>query len=169
MSKQKPAIIALLSLLLILTACSNDSISTPAPTEAPVPMGPTTTRTEEPIILRLELTGEVWDEKFIKGLSGRTSLDGGMLFDFKDTVSNAFQMEQTLIPLSIAFISEELRIVDILDMKPLSRERYKPSTYYRYAIEVNQGFFSRNHIAVGTRVEFRPSPIDGYIDIVFFR
>jgi len=167
MSKHKPAIIALFTLLLILSACGNDSVSTSVPAEKPVATGSAISRKEEPVTLRLETTGEPWGKKFLKGLSGRTSLDGGMLFDFGATVSNGFQMEETLIPLSIAFISAELRIVEILDMEPLSSKPYTPSTAYRYAIEVNQGFFTQNDIDVGNRIEFRPSSNEGYIDIVF--
>ena len=65
MSELRTVIIALAILLIILPACTSDSESVPA-----------TTQTVEPITLQLELTGEPWGETFLKGLSGRTSLDG---------------------------------------------------------------------------------------------
>ncbi|MFC2027313.1 DUF192 domain-containing protein [Chloroflexota bacterium] len=151
----------LITFLVLLSACSNNTDSTPTPTATP-------TQTFEPVTLQLEPTGEAWSDKFMQGLSGRTSLEGGMLFDFEDTVTFGFQMKETLIPLSIAFISEEFLIVDILDMEPLTAEHYGPSASYRYAIEVNQGFFTQNNIAVADRVEFQPSTVEGYISIVFF-
>lgn len=169
MSKLRTAIIALAILLIILPACTSDSESVPATTQTPLITESPPTQTVEPITLQLELTGEPWGEKFLKGLSGRTSLDGGMLFDFEDTVTFGFQMEDTLIPLSIAFVSEELLIVKILDMEPLSKEHYGPSASYRYAVEVNQGFFTQNRIEVGNQVEFQPSTVEGYTNIVFLR
>ena len=96
-------------------------------------------------------------EKISVGLSRRSSLpqDGGMLFIFDKTVTYPFWMRDTYIPLSIAFISEEGVIVDIQDMDPLSERSHYPAQSYRYALEVNQGFFQRNGIGVGSRVEFR--------------
>ena len=96
-------------------------------------------------------------EKRMLGLSRRASLpqDGGMLFVFGETVSYPFWMKDTYIPLSIAFISEEGLMVDIQDMEPLSERSHYSTQPYRYALEANQGFFQRNGIAVGGRVEFR--------------
>jgi len=169
MSKLRTVIIALATLLIILTACTSDSETVPATTQTPLITESPPTQTVEPVTLQLELTDEPWGDKFLQGLSGRTSLEGGMLFDFEDTVTFGFQMEETLIPLSIAFISEELLIVKIMDMEPLSKEHYGPSASYRYAVKVNQGFFTQNGIEVGNRVEFQPSTAEGYTNIVFLR
>ena len=90
-----------------------------------------------------------------------------MLFDFEKTVNAAFQMRDTLIPLSIAFISEENTIVDILDMQPLAAELYYSDEPYRYAIEVNQGFFRENQIQTGDRIEFRETGSEDSLTVVF--
>ena len=155
-------IIALAIILLLVPACNDDS------TPTPVTIQPTPTQSNESISLLLEHTGEPYSEAFKKGLSGRTSLKGGMLFDFKDTVTVGFQMRETLIPLSIAFISEEYVIVDIQDMEPLALDSYLPANPYQYAIEVNQGYFEENGITVGGQIEFQEAQ-PGFISVIFLK
>jgi uncharacterized membrane protein (UPF0127 family) len=90
-----------------------------------------------------------------RGLMGRTSLEDGtgMLFVFPRTVSSAFWMKDTLIPLSIAFIDEQGVIVDIQDMQPLDETLHYPADAYRYALEVPQGWFSRAGVVVGQHAQ----------------
>ncbi len=60
----------------------------------------------------------------------------------------------TLVPLSIACIVSEGRIVDIQDMKPLDDPpSYVSAKPARYALEVNQGFFEERGVKVGDRAE----------------
>jgi len=150
------ALIALVFLAL-LGACDN---SHPSPTLAP---------TVTHVSLKVETAGAVWGDKFIRGLGGRTSLDGGMLFDFNEMVRVSFQMRETLIPLSIAFIAANGVIVDIQDMEPLSEKEYIPKKPHRYALEVNQGYFAENGISVGDRVEFQPTDSPDYVTVLFLR
>jgi uncharacterized protein len=91
------------------------------------------------------------------GLSRRQSLpeQAGMLFVWPAEQHGAFWMKDTYIPLSIAFISDDGRIMEIQDMEPLSEELHIPARPYRYALEVNQGFFDRNGIAAGDRAELQ--------------
>lgn len=94
------------------------------------------------------------------GLMKRTSLPEmqGMLFDFSsygDTVSIPFYMKDTLIRLSIAFISADGVIVDIQDMEPLTETLHHPARPYKYSLEVNQGWFQRYGIKVGDKVELQ--------------
>ena len=90
-----------------------------------------------------------------RGLMFRTSLpaDAGMLFVFPDDTDGPFWMKDTNVPLSIAFIGAEGRIVSIKDMTPLSTDLTLPGARYRYALEVNQGFFGRGGVRVGDRAE----------------
>ena len=105
------------------------------------------------------VTAEVADttERMLRGLMFRTYLppNRGMLFDFGDTMLVPFYMKNTYIPLSIAFISAEGIILDILDMEPLDEESKAPAHPYRYALEVNQGFFEAHGLKTGDRVAFR--------------
>ncbi|MCM8814316.1 MAG: DUF192 domain-containing protein, partial [Candidatus Omnitrophica bacterium] len=56
-----------------------------------------------------------------KGLMNRASLppSQGMLFVFEQNCTPAFWMKDTQIRLSIAFLSEDKKIVDIQTMEPL--------------------------------------------------
>ena len=107
----------------------------------------------------VEVRAEVADERAERqtGLMGRTELapDAGMLFVFGRERDLSFWMRNTLIPLSIAYISADGRIVDIQDMEPLDDEppSYASAEPAKYALEVNQGFFAERGVEVGGTVE----------------
>jgi uncharacterized membrane protein (UPF0127 family) len=95
-----------------------------------------------------------------RGLMYRTSLpdDAGMLFVFATDGTGAFWMKNTLIPLSIGFIDSKWTLLEVLDMPvepdPASPQKfYAPGQPYRYALEVNQGYFAKRGIAPGARFE----------------
>ncbi len=95
-------------------------------------------------------------EERAQGLMGRRHLgkEEGMLFVFEEEGYHRFWMKDTLIPLSIAFIDREGRIVQITDMKPLTLTSHAPPKPILYALEMTQGWFSKNGIKVGDRVRF---------------
>ena len=97
-----------------------------------------------------------------RGLMFREELaeDGGMLFVYVEDTEAGFWMKDTLIPLSIAFIAADGTILDIQDMESRSEDTHRPSEAYRYALEVNQGWFQRNGFDVGDRVEI-PDLVNG--------
>ncbi len=104
----------------------------------------------------VEVEVEVADEKEERreGLMHRESLceDCGMLFVYQENVLDSFWMKNTEIPLSIAFISEDGTINEIQQMEPNTTDPHTPSDRYRYALEVNQGFFQENDIDAGDQV-----------------
>jgi uncharacterized membrane protein (UPF0127 family) len=63
-------------------------------------------------------------------------------------------MKNTLIPLSIAFIASDGRIIEIKDMEPLNQSVVRSSRSVRYALEVSQGWFSRAGINIGDVLQF---------------
>jgi len=85
------------------------------------------------------------------GLMHRKHLvDGaGMLFIFDRDQVMSFWMKNTLIPLSIAFIAADGRIVEIKDMQPHDLNPVISSRSVRYALEVPQGWFSRAGVKPG--------------------
>src|SRR5215203_1946053 len=89
------------------------------------------------------------------GLMGRSALaeEAGMLFVFEQELILWFWMKDTLIPLSIAYIDAEGRIVDIQDMQPLDETDHPSAEPAQYALEVNQGFFEGRGIVIGGMVE----------------
>jgi uncharacterized membrane protein (UPF0127 family) len=93
----------------------------------------------------------VTDEQRAIGLMFRAGLpDGeGMLFVFERDQRLSFWMQNTFIPLSIAFISADGRIDEIRDMRPLDLTPVASSAQARYALEVPQGWFDRAGVRVG--------------------
>ncbi len=91
-----------------------------------------------------------------KGLMGRTHLgeNEGMLFIFEKEGYHGFWMKNTLIPLSIAFIDREYKIVAIADMEPLTLESHPPPKPVLYALEMRKGWFLANGVKVGDSIRF---------------
>ena len=106
---------------------------------------------------RSEVEVEIADDEAEqrRGLMERTELDenAGMLFVFDREAPRSFWMRNTLIPLSIAYIASDGRIVDIQDMQPLDETSHPSAEPAQYALEVNQGFFAERGIEVGDVVE----------------
>lgn len=91
------------------------------------------------------------------GLSQRDRLDPerGMLFVFSEAAPRTFWMKDTRIALSIAFLDDEKRVLNVLAMAPLQTEqRYPSAGDAAYALEVNQGWFEAHGIAEGGLAEF---------------
>jgi len=87
-----------------------------------------------------------------QGLMFRESLEEGrgMLFIFPDAQTRSFWMRNTLIPLDIAYIDENLRIVDIQAMTPQTEDPHPSAEPAMFALEVPQGWFRERGIDVGS-------------------
>jgi uncharacterized membrane protein (UPF0127 family) len=93
-----------------------------------------------------------------RGLMGRTQLapNGGMLFVFEQSARHCFWMRNTPLPLSIAFVDADGRIVSLADMQPHTETLHCPPADIRYALEVRQGEFRRRGIAPHAQVDGLP-------------
>ena len=99
-----------------------------------------------------------------RGLMGREHLaaDAGMLFLYPDDQAggSGFWMYRTLIPLDIAFIDGQGRIVSTHTMQPCGSGDpadcavTRPGASYRAALEVNAGTFEALDIEVGNCVSW---------------
>ncbi len=89
-----------------------------------------------------------------RGLMKRKSLGSreGMLFVFEADQRLVFWMKDTLVPLSIAFLSSEGRILQIEDMVPRSEKAVRSRLSARYALEVPQGAFDEVGAVEGSSV-----------------
>ncbi|MEO0108184.1 MAG: DUF192 domain-containing protein [candidate division WOR-3 bacterium] len=88
------------------------------------------------------------------GLMHRQSLreDAGMLFVFDTPGFYPFWMHNTHIPLSIAFLSDDSTVLEIQDMTPEDiTSLHVAKRPFRYALEVNQGWFEAHGIVPGMR------------------
>jgi uncharacterized membrane protein (UPF0127 family) len=88
------------------------------------------------------------------GLMNRFSLqpDHGMLFVFRTAQPQAFWMKNTYVPLSIAFIGSDGRILNIEDMAPLTESTHPSQGLARYALEMKKGWFDQHGIKSGDSV-----------------
>lgn len=110
-------------------------------------------------LLKVEVAATV-EEKRV-GLMNRKNLpeNEGMMFIFSPPEPAAFWMKNTLIPLSLAFVDENLRIVKLNDLNPpvsvVQRDpaRAESDGPVLMVIEVNQGWFKKKKISLNAKVE----------------
>lgn len=90
-----------------------------------------------------------------EGLMYREDLaeDAGMLFIFPESAVRGFWMQNTYIPLDIAFMDPSFRIVDIQQMEPMTTDQHTARAPFMYALEVNQGWFEARGIGVGAQAQ----------------
>ena len=103
---------------------------------------------------RLEVELADGPDQRSRGLMFRQSLpdSAGMLFRYAFDTRGGFWMQNTYVPLSIAFIDGDGRIVDILEMEPLTTEVHTPRVAYRWALEVHQGWYEAHGVGGGDLV-----------------
>lgn len=136
-------VLALLSLLPIVVVCASEGGAATIPLSV------------EGHTLQVEVARSPLERA--QGLMFRKEMgaDHGMLFAFEEERIQSFWMKNTYLPLSIAFIDRDKRIVNLHDMAPNNSERtYESTAPVLYALEVNQGWFARNGVGVGDVVTF---------------
>ena len=77
----------------------------------------------------------------------------GMIFIFEYDMILTFWMKNTPTALSIAYIDKNGIIRDIFDMTPFSLAGVQSTSSVRYALEVPKGWFQKNGIKPGDKVE----------------
>jgi uncharacterized membrane protein (UPF0127 family) len=139
----------MISPLLSLFAALMLAVSPPVPA-ADLPMRTLTIRDQK---LTVEVASTA--ETRATGLMNRFSLrqDHGMLFVFEAPQPLAFYMRNTYIPLSIAFIDSQGRILNIEDMQPKDESTHWSKGLALYAVEMRQGWFAAKGIGAGDVVE----------------
>jgi uncharacterized membrane protein (UPF0127 family) len=93
------------------------------------------------------------------GLMYRFSLkpDHGMIFVFENAEPQGFWMKNTYIPLSIAFIGNDGRILNVADMAPKDESTHWSNGPAQYALEMRKGWFAEHGIGAGDKVEGLPA------------
>ena len=92
-----------------------------------------------------------------RGLMGRRRVPEGtgMVFLYPEDVTEAYWMKNTLVPLSIAFVAADGRVVSVAEMTPCKADpcpSYPPAGPYRYAVELGAGSFGAAGVGPGARV-----------------
>ena len=112
-------------------------------------------------VKNIELNIEYADnyERRAQGLMFRKSLCGecGMFFRFGNPRIAGIWMKNTFVPLDVAFIRKDGVITDIKALTPHDLTSINSSEIVLYALEMNQGWFKKNGIAVGDKINILPS------------
>jgi uncharacterized membrane protein (UPF0127 family) len=127
------------------------------------------TTPRETLQLTLELA--VTSDQKTMGLMERRHLDpnAGMLFiyDSMQPADAGFWMFRTRIPLDIAFLDSAGVIRSAKRMQPCEATiaqgcpTYPPDVPYRYALEVNAGYFEQHGVGVGSKLMLSDLPRSG--------
>lgn len=99
----------------------------------------------------------------MQGLMHRKSMapNQGMLFVFPVPERHCMWMRNTFLPLSVAFLDDQGKILNIEDMKPQTETSHCAIAPARFALEMNRGWFSDKGLKAGLRIgglEKSPSP-----------
>ena len=109
----------------------------------------------ETVTVRLEVAADPATRA--RGLMEREQVPPGtgMVFLYPADVAESFWMKNTLVPLSIAFVAADGRVVSVAEMTPCKADpcpSYAPGGPYRYAIELAAGSFGDAGVGPGARV-----------------
>ena len=87
----------------------------------------------------------------MQGLMMRKSMPAnhGMLFVFPQAERHCMWMRNTLLPLSVAFLDEQGRILNIENMQPQTENNHCAAAPARFALEMNLGWFTERGIKAG--------------------
>lgn len=88
------------------------------------------------------------------GLKNRSSLgeNEGMMFVFKNEFKLCMWMQDTALPLSVAFIDHNGFVLNIVDMQPLSTDVHCAAAPAQFALEMNAGWFEKYGVMPGSKV-----------------
>ncbi|MBN8440778.1 MAG: DUF192 domain-containing protein [Thauera sp.] len=88
------------------------------------------------------------------GLMNRRTmpLQRGMVFVFPEGATHCMWMKNTFLPLSVAFIDERGRVINVEDMQPQTEDNHCARAPARYALEMNIGWFRERGIKAGDTI-----------------
>ena len=112
---------------------------------------------------RIEAEVAANDQNRQVGLMNRKSMQPqhGMLFVFTQDNTHCMWMRNTLLPLSVAFLDDEGKIINIEDMQPQTEDNHCARRPARYALEMNLGWFAQRGLKPGLKlngIEKAPRP-----------
>ena len=76
----------------------------------------------------------------------------GMLFVFEQPATQCFWMRNTLLPLTAAFVADDGRIVNLVDMQPMTENSHCSEEPVRFVLEMNQGWFAKKNVKKGAKL-----------------
>ena len=73
----------------------------------------------------------------------------GMVFVFEQDATHCMWMKNTFLPLSVAFVDAQGKVINIEDMQPQSEDNHCAAAPARFALEMNLGWFRERGIKAG--------------------
>jgi uncharacterized protein len=148
-------ILAVVAVTILATSCGSQSVSSPATASLDYGSAVVTINDQS-----FEAEVPLTQQGFYKGLMNRTELadDEAMLFDFKTSSERTFWMKNTLIPLDMLFIDENLTIRRISNAIPCKADPcpiYYSGAPVRYVLEIRGGLANELEVKEGYGVSIR--------------
>jgi len=136
------------ALLLVMLS----ALSLQASAQAPAPSFPHTDLSIG--MFRVDAEVAASEDLRMHGLMYRKAMpsNAGMVFIFETSQQYCMWMKNTLLPLSVAFIDETGKIINIEDMQPQTENSHCAERPARFALEMNKGWFKDKHFKAGTRI-----------------
>ena len=110
------------------------------------------------LVTRLDIEIADTDYEIQTGLMYREGMEQnqGMLFVFPDMAYHSFYMKNTLIPLDLIFIDDQLRVVTIKqNAQPLDESGIPSEVPVQYVLEVNAGLTASWGLEAGDRIVYK--------------
>lgn len=105
-------------------------------------------------MFRIEAEVAATQDDRMLGLMHRKSMapHKGMLFVFDGAAKHCMWMRNTLLPLAVAFLDEQGRIINVEEMLPQTEDNHCAAKPARYALEMNAGWFKGHGFGLGTTI-----------------
>lgn len=161
----------LLCLALTLASCGQrpaaaPTVPPPAPPPPPpapaIPGWPATNAQPRLATLKLQVGNQIITAELARrpleimtGMMFRTNMleDEGMLFALPFPQQASFYMKNTRVPLSVAYIDINGKVLEIHDLEPLNEKAvYSRSSSVIYVLEMKQGWFARKGVVPGATI-----------------
>ena len=150
----------LIAIAALTAACSRSDVTDPTTTPPPNPTLKTVTVSfgaTANVVAEIASTTAQRNTGLMSRAAGSLAADAGMMFVFavdQNPAFSGFYMLNTNIPLSIAFIDANNKVIFLDDMAPNTTTIHQAPSVYRYALEVNQGWFATHTVKVGSVASF---------------
>ncbi len=93
-----------------------------------------------------------------QGLMNREKMapNAGMVFVFDQPGKQCMWMKNTPLPLSVAFLDEQGKVINVEDMQPKTLATHCSGRPAKFALEMNLGWFKQRNIKPGSTIAGLP-------------
>ena len=147
----------IIAVAVFAAACSGSGVTDSKTTPPTVPTATVMFSATANVVAEIASTAAQRNTGLMNRPAGSLATDAGMIFVFavdQNPTFSGFYMLNTNIPLSIAFIDANNKVIFIDDMAPNTTTIHQAPSVYRYALEVNQGWFATRNVKVGSVATF---------------